>query len=100
MSNRRVWETLKGYLPIDRTPLVEEAIRAVENLPGLDEWAPAGPLIQGMMPREVFWGFPFTFLTDIASLDPLRRKIGARIGNAQQPTPSDWAEVSAAALVS
>jgi len=99
MSELGLWETLKRYLPADRTPLVEDAIRAVENLPGVGNWAPVGPLIEGMTPWEVFWGFPFTFLTDIPSLNPLRREIGARIGSNQKPTPSDWAEVSAAALV-
>jgi hypothetical protein len=99
MSELGLWETLKGYLPADRTPLVEDAIRAVERLPGIGKWTPAGPLIAGMMPREVFWGFPFTFLTDIPSLDPSRSTIGARIANNQRPEPSDWSEVSAAALI-
>jgi hypothetical protein len=100
MTNNRLWETLSGYLPADHTPIVERAIRATENLPGLTNWTPVAPLIDGMIPREVFWGFPFTFLSDISSLDPIRRRIGALITNKQEPTrTSDWAEVSAAALV-
>jgi hypothetical protein len=98
MSENGLLDTLRDYLPANRTPLLEEAIRAVEQLPGVGKWTPSGPFTANMIPWEVLWGFPLTFLADVSSLDPLRKKIGRRIGKSQLPRPSDLSEVSAAAL--
>jgi hypothetical protein len=99
MNKHRLVDTLRGFLPANRTSLLEEAIRAVEELPGVDNWLPQGPFGENMIPMEVLlWGFPLTFLTDVPSLDSLRTKIGSRIEQFQSPTPSDLSEVSAAAL--
>ena len=87
--------TIREYLPPSRTPLLEDAIRAVKRLPCVGDWSP-GPLISNMVPREVLWGLSFTFLSDIPSFDGLRMKIGSRIGH---PDPSDLSELSAAGLV-
>jgi hypothetical protein len=99
MHEKRLLNTFREFLPANRTPLLEEAIRAVEQLPGLGKWTPSGPFMANMIPWEVLWGFPLTFLADVTSLQPLRKKIGSRIGNSQAPKPSDLSEISAAALV-
>jgi len=99
MQEKRLLKTFREYLPANRTPLLEEAIRAVEQLPGVGKWIPPGPFMVNMIPWEVLWGFPLTFLSDVPSLHPVRKKIGSRIGNSQTPKPSDLSEVSAAALV-
>jgi len=99
MREKRLLNTFREFLPANRTPLLEEAIRAVEQLPGVGKWIPSGPFMANMIPWEVLWGFPLTFLSDVPSLHPLRKKIGSRIGNSQTPKPSDLSEVSAAALV-
>jgi len=98
MSEGSLLNTLRAFLPSNRTPLLDEVIRAVEQLPGAEKWAPSGPFIENMIPWEVLWGFPLTFLADVTSLDQLRKKIGGRIGNAEMPEPSDLSEISAAAL--
>ncbi len=98
MSPCGLSEALRPYLPANRAPLLEESLREVEDLPGVGKWIPPGPFIQRMIPREVLWGFPFTFLKDIPSLDPLRKKIGTCIGDGKRPDPTNCAEVSAAAL--
>jgi hypothetical protein len=100
MSQHEHWAVIRSCLPAERTPLVEPCLQAVAELPGLAEWAPPGPFLEGSLPQNlVYWGFPLTFLADVPSLNPLRKRMGARIGNDQWPEPSDWAEVSAAALV-
>jgi hypothetical protein len=99
MRKNGLLNTLREFLPANRTPLLEEAILAVEQLPGVGKWVPAGPFMTNMIPLEVvLWGFPLTFLADVPSLDPLRKKIGGRIGNSMKPKSSDLSEVSAAAL--
>src|SRR5436309_1291495 len=98
MSECRMMNTLREFLPANRTPLLENAIRAVAQLPGVGNWAPLGPFMPNMIPWEVLWGFPLTFLAEVPSLNPLRKRIGSRIGNSQAPKASDLSEVSAAAL--
>jgi hypothetical protein len=99
MHGKRLLNTFREFLPANRTPLFEEAIRAVEQLPGVEKWTPSRPFMANMIPPEVLWGFPLTFLSDFQSLQPLRKKIGRCIGNSQKPKCSDLSEVSAAALV-
>src|SRR5260370_36780309 len=100
MSEFTRWKQLRESLPAERTPLVEQCIHMLESLPGVGGWTPPGPFSEGSIPFDlVRWGFPFTFLTDVPSLEPLQTRIDTRIGEGHCPEPIDFSEGSAARLV-
>ncbi|KAF0246451.1 MAG: hypothetical protein FD180_715 [Planctomycetota bacterium] len=100
VSQPGIWEAVRDFVPSDRTPLLEECIRAVQNLPGVDAWRPPDPYHLRIIPFDAIrWGLPQTFLKNVPSLRELREAIGSQIGNGLPPKESDLSEANAAALM-
>jgi hypothetical protein len=79
------------------TPHVSNSVRALEELPGLQDWSPTISDLMSVA-QIVSWGFPLSFVQDNESFDQLRGRIGAAISKNGVPNSSDLSEISAVAL--
>lgn len=98
MSGRReLYKELLPVLPPNHTQVYRDSINLVGDLPGLESWLPPTTNLIDIL-RIVSIGFPLTYLTNIQSINPLRRRIAKALKIGSCPAPSDLSEINAAAL--
>src|ERR1700752_4566153 len=97
MGHSRIWETLQPVIPQNAAPQVENCIRSVDALPGLNSWVPKPNLFEVL--RVLAWGLAVRATAGIPSFDSLRAKIGAAIEANGEPARADLAELSGGALL-
>jgi hypothetical protein len=98
MPESKLWLELKTVFPKPTAPIVESAVSAVGDLPGVESWAHHIQQLADAM-KVVNWGIPCLFVQEEASFDPLRARLGSAVSAEGAPRVMDLAECEAAGLL-
>src|SRR5437016_4052779 len=99
VSMSRIWNTVKGVAPEHVNQIVEDSVRALELLPGMEHWTPS-EIQWGKVIEIASWGFPLTCFPDpFRTFDKLCTELGNSIALSGKPARKSLSELNAAALV-
>jgi hypothetical protein len=98
MTESQLWRNIRPIFTRPTRPIVEDAVTAIGQLPGIDGWDhQIRQPYQAM--KVVEWGIPCHFIREAQSFDILRRRLASGICTAGSPVAADLSECQAAGLL-
>jgi len=98
MHGEKLWQEVAPAFLAPTNSTIEDSVRAVGELPGIDAWDHSVKHPADAM-RIVRWGLPLHLIRSEGSFDDLRTRISREIGARGAPTEADLSECEAAGLL-
>lgn len=98
MTESKLWRDIEPIFTRPTRPIVEDAITAISELPGIDAWDhQIRQPFQAM--KVVEWGIPCHFIREEKTFDILRGRLASGICETGSPLVADLSECEAAGLL-